>query len=276
MKWSCSAVRRRLPEYHDGELAIEQRVAIQNHLSACSACAAEAEALNTVRLALHEAAVERACALDLHDLDGLAVGVVSRLRAERDESFPYTVQRMFEDLHLVWAALSATAATVACLAITVGIFYFSKAERPDSLAAVMNALSNPGSNANPVQVTDNIDQVSLPRQDLERVSSVPEVTTDEEIMLDATITREGRVSSLQLMTPEGTTGQASPETDWKSVGRVLDSVAQARFAPARVGGLPVAVKMFWYLTHTTVVGKARDQVQHGRPVAPHIVATTVV
>ncbi len=276
MKWSCSAVRRQLQAFHDGELTIEQRVGIQNHLSACAACAAEVDALNTVRLAMHEAAVETDCALDSHDLDGLAAGVISRLRAEREESFPHTVQRLFEDLHLVWAALSATAATVACLAITVGIFYFSQAERPDSLAAMINAVSNPGTIANPVQVTDDSERVSLPRQDMEGIASVPELTTDEEIMLDATITREGRVASLQLMTPEGTTGQASAQaTDWKSVGEVLDSVAQARFAPARVGGMPVAVKMFWYLTHTTVVGKAHDQARHAKPVT-HIVATTVV
>jgi hypothetical protein len=275
MTWSCSAVRRRLAEYHDGELTIDQRVAIQSHLRACPACAAEARGLDAVATALRAAAVECAYAVDSHDLDGLAGGVVSRLNAEWEESFPRTVQRMFEDLHLVWAALSATAATFACLAMTVGIFYFSKAERSDSLAALIDALSNAGTNAYPVQVDDRVDaHLVLPRQDLDQVAAVPALATDEEIMLDATITREGRVASLQLMNSEGPMGQRA-ETDWKTVGEVLDSVAQARFEPARSGGAPVAVKMFWYLTHTTVRPKARGQV-HRTPAVPHVVATSVV
>lgn len=266
MNSSCSTVRRRLSEYHDGELTIDQRVAIQEHLRACIACEAEAHVLMAVSAGLRAAAAQRARAEDSHDLDGLAGGIVSRLRAERQESFSQTVQRMFEDLHLVWAALGATAATFACLAITVGIFYFSRAERPDSLAALINAMSNPGTNANPMRVDDD-GQMVLPRQEVERAArheaAVPELLNDEEIMLDTTITREGRVdmASLQLMNPDGPTGRRA-EADWKTVGDVLDSVAQARFAPARVGGEPVAVKMFWYLTHTTVRPKARGQVHH--------------
>jgi hypothetical protein len=268
MKWSCSAVGRRLAEYHDGELTIEQRVAIQEHLRACPACAAELRGLGTVAMALRSAAAQRASALDSCELDGLAVGVVSRLKAEREESLSRTVQRMFEDLHLVWAALGATAATFACLAITVGIFYFSRAERPDSLAALINAMSDPGTNAHPMQVDD---RTVMPRQDGERVAAVPELTTDDEIMLDTTITREGRVASLQLMNPDGPTGKREIG-DWKTVGEVLDSVAQARFEPARVGGEAVAVKMFWYLTHTTVRPKARGHVQRAvGPARTHIV-----
>jgi hypothetical protein len=277
MNWSCSAVGRRLAEYHDGELTIDQRVTIQSHLRACPACAAEAQGLNTVTTTLRAAAADRAYAIDSHDLDGVAVGVVSRFRAEQDESFPRTVQRMFEDLHLVWAALSATAATFACLAMTVGIFYFSKAPRADSLAAMIDALSNPGTNAYPVQIDDRTDaQMILPRQDLDSIAAVPAFTTDEEIMLDATITREGRVASLQLMNPEGPTGQRAQD-EWKTVGEILDSAAQARFEPARFGGAPVAVKMFWYLTQMTVRPKARGEVRGTpTPAVPHVVSTSVI
>jgi len=258
MKWNCAAVRRRVCEYHDGELTIDQRVAIQEHLRSCVACEAEAKAVMDVGSALRAAAAQRAFADDSPDLDGLAAGVLSRFRAEQEESFSRTVHRMFEDLHLVWAALGATTATFACLAITVGIFYFSRAERPDSLAALINTFSNPaGTNARPMQVDD--DEMVLPRQEEERVGEraavVPELLRDEEIMLDTTITREGRVASLQLMSPDDRPRKAA---DWKTVGSVLDSVAQARFVPARVGGEPVAVKMFWYFTYTTVVGTSGE------------------
>lgn len=282
MKWTCSAVRRRLPEYHDGELTIDQRVAIQSHLSACPACAAEGQQLHMVTTVLRAAAVERAYAVDSHDLDGLACGIVSRLRAEQEESFAYTVRRMFEDLHLVWAALSATAATCACLALTVGIFYFS---RPvdDSLGNLLDALSNLGSlevarlaqsDSNPMQVDDRVDpQIVLPRQDPERIAAVPELTSDEEIMVDATIDTKGRVASLQLMNVDGPTAQRA---DWKTVGEVLDSVAQARFEPARLRGERVAVKMFWYVTHTTVRAKVRGEAGRRPRATAHVVATSVV
>jgi len=247
MKWSCSTVRRRLSEYHDGELTIDQRVAIQEHLRACVGCEAEAHALVAVGSQLRAAAAQRVFTDGSESLDGLAAGVISRLHAERDESLSHAVQRMFEDLHLVWAALGATAATFACLAITVGIFYFSR----------------PGTNGNPMRVDDET-AILLPRQEVPRAGAryVPELLTDEEIMLDTTITREGRVdmARLELMEPDGPTAGEPEQTDWKSVGSVLDSVAQARFEPARKGGEPVAVKVFWFVTHTTVRPKAPGQV----------------
>jgi hypothetical protein len=300
MKWTCSAVRRRLAEYHDGELTIDQRVAIQSHLRACAACAAEGEQLHLVTTALRAAAVERSYAVDSHDLDGLAAGVVSRLRAERDESFPFAVRRMFEDLHLVWAALSATAATCVCLAVTVGIFYFSKAERPDSLAGQLYVLSNPGTDANPMQADRIGPYVALPRQELEPIAAMPVLTTDQDVLVESTITKEGRVTDLQLMNWGGPTGERAAN-DWKVVGQVLDSVARARFAPTRsqvwrgsyfsgVAGEPIAVKVFWYFTHTTVIGesdgepepesdarpKAPGEARHGARPAVHVVATSVV
>jgi hypothetical protein len=35
---------------------------------------------------------------------------------------------------------------------------------------------------------------------------------------------------------------------------MLGAMAQARFEPARVAGLPIAVNMVWLVTHTTVRG----------------------
>ena len=34
----CTAVRRRLAEFYDGELPVQKRIAVQAHLNACSAC----------------------------------------------------------------------------------------------------------------------------------------------------------------------------------------------------------------------------------------------
>lgn len=258
MTWNCSNVRRRLTEYHDGELAMEEQVVVENHLRSCEACAADARGLDTIATVLRTAATGRASARP--EFDGFASGVVSRARAEHEESFGRVFERMFEDLHLVWAALSATAATFACLAIAVGICYFSRVERADSLAAAIEALSNVGSNEYPVAANASID---LPRQEKEKKdaepAAIPVSASDEEMCaLNATITREGRVSDLQLLT-SGDSPTTTP--NWTAVGEMLDSAARARFEPARSGGNPVAVNMVWLLAHLTVRPKVRGQVR---------------
>jgi hypothetical protein len=40
----------------------------------------------------------------------------------------------------------------------------------------------------------------------------------------------------------------------KVVANLLDAVSHARFEPASVAGLPVAVNMVWMVAHTTVRG----------------------
>ncbi|MBM3769696.1 MAG: hypothetical protein FJW27_00100 [Acidimicrobiia bacterium] len=40
----------------------------------------------------------------------------------------------------------------------------------------------------------------------------------------------------------------------RGVANLLDAVSRARFEPASVAGLPVAVNMVWMVAHTTVRG----------------------
>jgi hypothetical protein len=254
MRWSCLAVERRLAEYHDGELTIEERVAVQAHLRACPTCTLEADRLETLGSLLRASASHRAQSLDPGDLDGLADGVVSRLKAEDEESLPRTLERMFEDLHFVWAALGATAATVACIAITVGLFcFFSQAARPDSLAAVIGSYANPGSNTNPVPIDERT--MALPRPSYyESLLSLPDLTRDEEMWaLNATITREGRVTNMQLLSQNESVGH-------QEAVDLLDIAASSRFQPAYRGDTPIAVKMVWLLAHLTVRPKVSGEV----------------
>ncbi len=270
MNGSCSPVRRLLGEYHDHELPIDQQVAVEGHLRRCPACAAEARGLHTVSTVLRVAALDRTRDADLRPLDGLASDVISRMRAEREESLSRTIERRFEDFHLVWAALGATAATVACVAITVGIFYLgNRSERPDSLAALIAAISNAGSNENPVDASAGM---ALPRQENDEIAAIPENVRDEELCaLNATITREGRVAEMQLLMSEGLNGSGTTAPNWKIVGEMLDSAARARFEPARSGGEPVAVNMVWLLAHLTVRPKARGEVRAPAPAASPVV-----
>ena len=45
---------------------------------------------------------------------------------------------------------------------------------------------------------------------------------------------------------------------------MLGAMSQARFEPARVAGLPVAVNMVWLVAHTTVRGTKAPKVAAGR------------
>jgi N-acyl-D-aspartate/D-glutamate deacylase len=79
-------------------------------------------------------------------------------------------------------------------------------------------------------------------------------------MLAGIITREGTVADLSLLDPGG--GRLSSQAGQsKAVEDLLGAVSRARFEPARVDGLPVAVNMVWVVEHTTVratrVGKKR-------------------
>jgi anti-sigma factor RsiW len=123
-----------LSAYHDGELEVEDQIALEGHLRECGACRNEARQLQSLSALIRVGAVVATPAVEL---DGLASSVVSRLKAERAESFSGQTSRLFDDLHLVWAALGATGATVACLAIIFTLFYFATRERPDSLGAII-------------------------------------------------------------------------------------------------------------------------------------------
>jgi hypothetical protein len=246
MTWSCSAVRHRLAEYHDGELTIEARVGVQAHLRGCATCNAKSEDFATVGALLRASVNEDAHLFDSHDLDGLAGGVVSRLKAEDHESLPRTFDRMFEDLHLIWAALGGAAATLACLAITVSLLHLcSRNERPDSLAALIDALSSEA----PVQMDARTIAMPRPSYYDSLVSVPPLVTRDEELWaLNATITRQGRVIDVELIS-----GDPAPPS-------VMDGATRSRFEPARYGNAPVAVKMVWLFAHLTVRPKIQGSV----------------
>jgi anti-sigma factor RsiW len=51
---TCQAVLASLSDYLDGEIPPEQRVAIEEHLSACAACFAVADTLRKTVLLYHE------------------------------------------------------------------------------------------------------------------------------------------------------------------------------------------------------------------------------
>jgi len=159
------------------------------------------------------------------------------------------VRRMFDDLHLVYAALGAAGATAVCVVIMLGMMRFATSERPDSLAAIVNVMASPGSNDNPVPLDA---RVTLPRVIDSSFNNGDARAAEEDAVftLAAVVTREGRIANLELLHANG----AGEENDAQLVEGLLNAVSRARFEPASVEGLPVAVNMVWLVAHTTVRG----------------------
>jgi len=244
---TCAAARRKLQAYHDRELAVGDEIAVASHLEWCSECAETFADLRRVSAALRTIAPGRQ-ALSREEAAGFTAAVVSRMDAERDQSFLVRIRDMFDDMHLVYAGLGATAATLVCIIIMLGMMRFATRERPDSLAAIVNILANPGSNLNPVAIDA---RVQMPRALDGALSSSSLAPEDAVFALAAVVTREGTISNLELLRTSGRQGAA----DAKAEDALMDAMSRARFEPAQMAGLPVAVNMVWVVAHTTVRGK---------------------
>jgi hypothetical protein len=191
---------------------------------------------------------QRAAAMSLDaQLASMSSAVISRVKAERAQSLTSRIARLFEDLHLVWAALAATTATVTAAATVAGVLYFAPKERSDSLAGVLSALAAPGSDRNPM-VLDKF--IAPPRFEAEPIiENMPLTTEGTDVMLavSGVVTQDGRLAFPSLVS-------SSPYSQAED-RRVMDQVSTIRFEPATRGGAPVAVNFVWLLERTNVRGK---------------------
>jgi hypothetical protein len=243
----CSPFADLLEAWHDGELPVDEQIAVQNHAAGCAACSATMRELRQLRIRLHVALDERFPGDD-RALEQLTLAVVSRVKAERNESFFVRVTRMFEDLHLVWAGLAGSTATATCVAVMAAVLHFAPPERSDSLAVL---LSEPGTNRNPVRMDY---RTALPRVEEQNVmramlvdSADASAGLSQTLTVTGIVTQEGRLSRASVVEAGGYEGGEAR--------RLMDAVATARFQPAQRGGAPVAVNLIWLLERTTVRGK---------------------
>lgn len=244
----CRQVRPLVAAYHDGELPMDVRVRVQAHLRTCSGCLAERQRLSDVAQLLRRSTTLRPS----DDGGRLERHVMARLQAERMTSWTGRFNRMFEDMHLVWAAAGATAATMIIVAAVVAVMALALREHPSSMAWIIGGMASPGSNRNPVSVDG---RMLLPRSEPGALLPTPLGTNDMMVALSAVVTREGRVGSLELLRPDT---RSLPVAE-RELLELLGAASQARFEPARaVGGAPVAVNLVWLVAHTTVRGQASD------------------
>lgn len=240
--WTCRATLRLLEAYHDGELPVEEQVAVQSHLRHCDSCAAERRWLREAGTILRDAAATHVPT----DPEAVGRNVLARLPGEGERSVLQRVRLAFQDMRLVWPALGATVATIACLGAGLGFMRQVIREQPASMAALISALADPGCNQNPVSLDGRI---LLPQQVPAEFMGSAVVDREEALFaLQAVVTREGRVQNLELLVQDSSEAPIGTRT----IHHLLGAAAQTRFEPARAGGAPVAVNMVWLLAQTKV------------------------
>jgi hypothetical protein len=282
----CETARELLDAFMDDELSVDEQVMVESHLTWCRTCACRVEDLRLIGSALRDgsygAQVEET---DLEAVSSIQAGVLLRVHAEQEMSLAARVKDLCSDMRLFWPALGATTALAICVTGAFLVLHWSSEERPESLAAMISTLSQPGSEDNPlmpyggVRSVDNalesyVDEnrvsggISIPRslddggrfEDIQRAVYDGEGGGDDAVIaLSAVVTRDGRVANYQMLSEAG-----------KDVDEVLAAaVRQSRFAPAQTPeGSKVAVKMVWLIISTKAVMPPPDAFVEARRVTP--------
>jgi hypothetical protein len=239
---TCAAVRQRLAAFHDDELGVQERIAVQSHVNVCDGCQTELAGYRDVSSALRRAAAPGPA----DDWTGLQPGVISRMRAEASQSWTAKMGRMFDDMHLVWIGLASTAATLLVGTIVLGMLRFASPERDDSLRALLAMVSAvPGSDLNPAGIDGLAVQApSVPEDGIINASLERSGQGAEQMLaFAAVITRNGNIAAMQALGD----GRGS-----RQVAALINEISRGRLEPARYGTDPLAVSMVWVVEHVTV------------------------
>jgi hypothetical protein len=242
----CADVRDRLEAYHDGELGIDERIAIQNHLGECVACNLTAIELTAIGNKLRELSAQVAD----EPIAPLRISshVLERLDVEERFSIRSQVVEWFQDMHLVWAGLGASLATLICVVGSASVLHAANQEQPNSKARVNSVLETPGSNDNHNQQKY---EMKPPRAVTDAAIEMSE--EDVEYALSAVVSREGRVQGVEVIN--------QPPSNRPAVNAMLNEAYRMQFAPATDRGDAVAVSVVWLVASTTVKGRHDEDMQ---------------
>lgn len=266
---TCEAAAELLAAFVDGELAMAEQVSVESHLRWCGVCESRVADMQLIGASMRcVAQAIPPAAADERALNVIQSGVLARIRAERDQSLGTQFRGLFVDLRLLWPALGATAAVITCLFAAGGVFAAATTEdRPDSMAAMIEMLANPGSDQNPMSLDSRL---SAPRALDAGIALDLADEGDAVYALSAVVTREGRVSNYELLMSERASvrrREKAAEGDHHAAA-LLAAVKRSRFEPAQTpAGGAVAVNVVWLLTRTTVRASSPIELRHV-PVSP--------
>ncbi|MGH9257447.1 MAG: anti-sigma factor family protein [Vicinamibacterales bacterium] len=262
----CQGARGMLEAFVDGELPVSGQVALEAHLRWCDTCRARVEDMRLIGSALRLGSA--ASAADHTDAAALATmydEVVMRVRAERDQSLAVQWRELFTDMRYLWPALGATVAVILCLCASTFVSQIARAERPNSLAALISIMASPGSDENPLHLESGM----LAPRTLDVGPSLAGIAEEEAVYaVAAVVTREGRVSNYELLQSvrEPLVGRRGV-VPVDEVTAVLNAVRHSRFEPAQTTEGAVAVNMVWLLARTTVKAPAKPEEADPGPVS---------
>lgn len=244
----CETARGRLSDYLDGELSTTEQVELDAHLRWCRTCGAHLDDLRLIGASVRLGA-DVTTPADEASLDGLQAGVMGRLEASRRMGSWFRVA--FTEPKVLWACVGATVGVLACVLLTLAVASVVMHRRvEDSMATIIDTMSKPGSNGNPLALGGSVapPRLAIPRlyDDSPELVALPQ---DDAMMTVATVVnREGRVSDYSIIR-----SNLLPD-ELMVLQRTLSNV---RFAPAHFGGSTVAVNMVWVMARTTVRGSFR-------------------
>ena len=206
----------------------------------CDPCAAALEDLRFLGTALRVSALGQD-SLSHEEATALTAAVVSRRKAEQDASFFARAQRMFDDMHLVYAGVGATAATAVCLVIMFSMLRFASFGRPDatpaadgrsdSLAAMLDVLATPGSSADAMAI-DSASHARWASSGGERDRGEGRV-----VALDAIVTRDGRCPTCIAFAPR--------QDELNLIEAFPDTVTRSRIEPGAADATQAAANSTW-------------------------------
>lgn len=254
----CTFAQTRLEACVDDELPIGDQILVESHLRWCSTCRARIEDLQVIRSAVRtQIAGVDVAARDQQALASVRAEVLRRIEAEREQSWGtwlQSLERACTDLRFVWPAVGATAAAVLCVGLTTTVWRAASTDQPASLASMIESLSDPGSDRNPLRLDGAI---SVPRV-LNTDGAVHAVLDghdgDEVLAVAAVVKRDGKIGTYELLgSGPHVAYSAARSGGEEGVADLLAAVRDARFAPAQwPAGRAVAVNVVLLFAKTTV------------------------
>lgn len=236
----CDGAREMLQPFLDGELQTSEQVRLESHLRWCDTCASRVDDLRMIGASLRiGASVPRQHSEAQRALLVIQSDVLTRIRAEREQSWGIRCQGLFSDMRFLWPAIGATVAVAVCVYAVTNVNRIARAELPDSLADRISTSANRGSDRNPLQ----LDSRMLAPRPLDHGTSLDFMPAEDAVFaLAAVVTREGRVANFELL----------DAAESAHVTALLEAVKESRFTPARTPDGAVAVNVVWRLERTTV------------------------
>jgi hypothetical protein len=244
---NCAAACRRLQAFHDHELAVTDQIAVASHLEWCDTCAALFADLRVMRTVL-QSRTRRRVSLSNEQAAVFTATVVNRLKAEEDASLFARLREMFDDMHLVYAGLGATVATVLCVLVMLSMMRYATNERPDSLAAIMTVMATPLECESGNDLADVSGCRARWTARFQRANETAE--QDAVFTLSAVITHQGRVANLETL--RARTHHAPSTSQAKLIEGLLDAVSRARFDATQALLMPDLTGVVWFVEHATV------------------------